>query len=164
MFKERFPLFRKATRLPCAYARVRTGTRARAHTPPQTRASKYQISIFRHRTFHQNKFSVINDVGKKTIARFKKRATFFISFCISQFMQSPLASRIREPNTKIKRISNHARGKKINVSPQQKVILAKGCFSRSFRRTLPGGINLPAKNNRWKRALSSRFPQATLSA
>ena len=101
--------------------------------------------------------------AKKTIARFKKRATFFISFCISQFMQSPLASRIREPNTKIKHISNNARGKKQRTAAE-KIILAKDCFSRSFQRTLPGGINLRARNNRWKRALSSRFPQATLSA
>lgn len=161
LFREviRFRCFRKTTRLPYAYARVRTGTRERAHAPPQTRASKYQNSHLSH----QNKFSFTNNAGKKTIARFKKRATFFISFCISQFMQSPLASRIREPNTKIKRISNNARGKKQRTAAE-KIILAKDCFSRSFQRTLPGGINLRARNNRWKRALSSRFPQATLSA
>lgn len=144
-------------------AYVRTGTRERAHAPPQTRASKYQNSHLPHQNFHQNKFSLTNNAGKKTIARFKKRATFFISFCISQFMQSPLASRISEPNTKIKRISNNARGKKQRTAAE-KIILAKDCFSRSFQRTLPGGINLRARNNRWKRALSSRFPQATLSA
>lgn len=165
MFREvtRFRCFRKTTRLPYAYARVRTGTRERAHASPQTRAFKYQNSHLSHQNFHQNKFSLTNNAGKKTIARFKKRATFFISFCISQFMQSPLASRIREPNTKIKRISNNARGKKQRTAAE-KIILAKDCFSRSFQRTLPGGINLRARNNRWKRALSSRFPQATLSA
>lgn len=157
------PLLPKTHKLPYAYARVRTGTRERAHAPPQTRASKYQNSHLPHQNFHQNKFSLANNAGKKTIARFKKRATFFISFCISQFMQSPLASRIREPNTKIKRISNNARGKKQRTAAE-KIILAKDCFSRSFQRTLPGGINLRARNNRWKRALSSRFPQATLSA
>ncbi len=124
---------------------------------------KYQNSHLSHQNFHQNKFSLTNNAGKKTIVRFKKRATFFISFCISQFMQSALASRIREPNTKIKRINNNARGKKQRTAAE-KIILAKDYFSRSFQRTLPGGINLRARNNRWKRALSSRFPQATLSA
>lgn len=157
------PLLPKNHKLPYAYARVRTGTRERAHAPPQTRVSKYQNSHLSHQNFHQNKFSLTNNAGKKTIARFKKRAMFFISFCISQFMQSALASRIREPNTKIKRISNNARGKKQRTAAE-KIILAKDCFSRSFQRTLPGGINLRARNNRWKRALSSRFPQATLSA
>lgn len=131
LFREvtRFRCFRQTTRLPYAYARVRTGTRERAHAPPQTRASKYQNSHLSHQNFHQNKFSFTNNAGKKTIARFKKRATFFISFCISQFMQSPLASRIREPNTKIKRISNNARGKKQRTAAE-KIILAKDCFSR----------------------------------
>ena len=77
------PLLPKNHKFPYAYARVRTGTRERAHAPPQTRASKYQNSHLSHQNFHQNKFSLTNNAGKKTIARFKKRATFFHIFLYS---------------------------------------------------------------------------------
>ena len=41
---------------------------------------KYQISIFRHQTFHQNKFSVTNDVGKKNNRPFQKTSDVFHIF------------------------------------------------------------------------------------
>ena len=74
------PLLPKNHKLPYAYARVRTGTRERAHASPQTRASKYQNSHLSHQNFHQNKFSLTNNAGKKTIARFKKTSDVFHIF------------------------------------------------------------------------------------
>ena len=74
------PLLPKNHKLPYAYARVRTGTRERAHAPPQTRASKYQNSHLSHQNFHQNKFSLTNNAGKKNNRPFQKTSDVFHIF------------------------------------------------------------------------------------
>ena len=74
------PLLPKNHKLLYAYARVRTGTRERAHAPPQTRASKYQNSHLSHQNFHQNKFSLTNNAGKKNNRPFQKTSDIFHIF------------------------------------------------------------------------------------
>ena len=74
------PLLPKNHKLPYAYARVRTGTRERAHAPPQTRVSKYQNSHLSHQNFHQNKFSLTNNAGKKNNRPFQETSDVFHIF------------------------------------------------------------------------------------
>lgn len=74
------PLPPKNHKLPYAYARVRTGTRERAHASPQTRASKYQNSHLSHQNFHQNKFSLTNNAGKKNNRPFQETSDVFHIF------------------------------------------------------------------------------------
>lgn len=74
------PLLPKNHKITYAYARVRTGTRERAHASPQTRASKYQNSHLSHQNFHQNKFSLTNNAGKKNNRPFQKTSDVFHIF------------------------------------------------------------------------------------